>query len=242
MKESGHILKTNTKRKLFGIILDLLSVGLVYFISQLVIVIVISLAGISDSSELELRPKVLLTAYIASGISILLTLYVLLKVRKINISILQFKKPRWGDFGYGLIGFGTYFLITLVLTSLLGLIPGLDLSQRQELGLQNIDDSQLLAVFFALVVLPPLTEELLFRGFLYGRLKHHRVLPYIAATITSLVFGLVHGQLNVGIDTFILSMVMVYILEIRKNIWTTIFMHTVKNAVAFLALFVFKIV
>ncbi len=242
MKKPSHQAKTDIRQKLFGVLVDLLSVGFVYLVSQLVIVIVLSLAGISDSSELDFHPNVLLAAYIASGYSIVLTLYGLLKVRKINVSILQLKKPRWGDLGYGLMGFGTYFLITLVVTSIIRLIPGLDLNQSQNLGLQNIDDSQLLTVFFALAVLPPLAEELLFRGFLYGRLKQHRVLPYVGAIITSLVFGLVHGQLNVGIDTFILSMVMIYILEIRKNIWSTIFLHSIKNTVAFLALFVFKIV
>ncbi len=59
-----------------------------------------------------------------------------------------------------------------------------------------------------------------------------------AAVFTSGTFGLVHGQWNVAIDTFILSMVMIALYEKTKNLWACIFLHGLKNLVAFLALFV----
>ena len=92
------------------------------------------------------------------------------------------------------------------------------------------------------MVVAPISEELLFRGFLYGKLKSRKLKPLFSAIVTSLLFGLVHGQLNVGIDTFILSMMMIYLLEKRQSLWVTIMLHMIKNGVAFLALFVFKIV
>lgn len=59
-----------------------------------------------------------------------------------------------------------------------------------------------------------------------------------AAIFTSGTFGLVHGQWNVAIDTFILSMVMIALYEKTKNLWACVFLHGLKNLVAFLALFV----
>lgn len=60
-----------------------------------------------------------------------------------------------------------------------------------------------------------------------------------AAIFTSGTFGLVHGQWNVAIDTFVLSMVMIFLYEKTKNLWACVFLHGLKNLVAFLALFVF---
>ena len=59
-----------------------------------------------------------------------------------------------------------------------------------------------------------------------------------AAIFTSGTFGLVHGQWNVAIDTFVLSMVMIALYEKTKNLWACVFLHGLKNFVAFLALFV----
>jgi membrane protease YdiL (CAAX protease family) len=66
--------------------------------------------------------------------------------------------------------------------------------------------------------------------------------PWVAAIITSTLFGLLHGQANVAIDTFVLSMVMVYAYESRKNnLWVPVLIHATKNLVAFVVLFVLKL-
>jgi membrane protease YdiL (CAAX protease family) len=121
-------------------------------------------------------------------------------------------------------------------------VVGESFDQTQDLGLESISGWLLPLTFIALVIVPPIVEEVLFRGFLYGRLNYHRYSMLVSALVTSVAFALVHGQLNVGVDTFVLSMVMIYMLEKRQSLWVTITMHAIKNTVAFLALFVFKIV
>jgi membrane protease YdiL (CAAX protease family) len=153
------------------------------------------------------------------------------------------QRPKLSDIGYGILGFGAYFLVARIIFVFVGVfIPSINLNESQEIGLKNIDSGLLPLVFLALAVLPPLSEEILFRGFFLQRLLKNKVMAVLAGLLVSVTFGVMHRQWNVGIDTFVLSMVMIYTLSLRKSLWVTITMHIIKNTLAFLALFVFKIV
>ena len=82
------------------------------------------------------------------------------------------------------------------------------------------------------------------RGFLYTGLRQW--LPKVlAALVVSGLFGAAHlaeggdgAPLWIGaIDTFTLSLVMVFLREKTGNLWAGITLHTVKNAVAFVFVF-----
>ena len=91
--------------------------------------------------------------------------------------------------------------------------------------------------FIALVVVAPAAEELIFRGVIYGEMR--KVNPYLATIIVSLMFGIAHGQLNVGITAFAMSLVMCFMREkLTGTVWSTIILHMIKNAVAFYFLFI----
>ena len=112
-----------------------------------------------------------------------------------------------------------------------------DISQKQALGFDSFETwPEVIVGFLAFVILAPIAEELFFRGFLFGRLR--RLLPFwAAALLTSMLFGLAHGQLNVGIDTFALSLVLCFLYEGSGAIWSSIVLHMLKNGVAFALLF-----
>jgi membrane protease YdiL (CAAX protease family) len=55
---------------------------------------------------------------------------------------------------------------------------------------------------------------------------------------TSVLFGLIHGQWNVGVDVFVLSMVACSLREVTGSIWAGILLHMLKNALAFYIIFV----
>lgn len=180
----------------------------------------------------------------------LLLLYAFLRSRKAGFRELGFRRPKVGDVGYALVGFGLYLPVYIaVVVGLTRLIPGLDVEQEQQIGFENVAGAPELAlVFVSLVILPPLVEEILARGFLYSGLRAQ--LPKIhAALITSLLFAAAHLQFGSGapllwvaaIDTFILSMVLVYLRELTGSLWASIGLHALKNGIAFLALFVFHL-
>jgi membrane protease YdiL (CAAX protease family) len=126
---------------------------------------------------------------------------------------------------------------------------GVDTDQEQAIGYENaVSFFQLSLVFISLAVFPPVAEELLFRGFLFGGLR--KKMTFVgAAVVTSIFFGALHlftGMPGEGliwiaaIDTFVLSMVLCYVREKTGAIWACIGIHAVKNSLAFLLYFVIK--
>lgn len=98
--------------------------------------------------------------------------------------------------------------------------------------------------FASLVFVAPAAEELLFRGYLYGKLR--KVSPaWVAVAVSALAFGLAHLwagpgnplQWAVMIDTLVLGVFLAVAREYTGAIWVPIFMHTIKNGIAFYFLF-----
>lgn len=133
-----------------------------------------------------------------------------------------------------------YVILSRIARTIVGLIPGVDTNQKQDFGLQADGPLQLVVIFIALVILPPISEEILFRGLLYRSFRK----PFgkvAAAIIISLLFGASHGQWNVAADTFVLSLVLIYLVEKSNSLWPAIALHFFKNTVAVLLVFVFKV-
>jgi membrane protease YdiL (CAAX protease family) len=155
-------------------------------------------------------------------------------------------KPKLSSIGYATITYIVYFLVLIVTVAIVNnLIPAIDVNQMQDLGFDNVSGGGLVFVFLTLVVLPPIAEEIIFRGFLYQRLRG-LISIYPAAIITSIIFALAHTEflgdnpLNwiAAIDTFILSFFLIFLLQKTKTLWASIFLHAIKNCLAFIFLFV----
>lgn len=157
------------------------------------------------------------------------------------------KRPKWWHLIGGLAAVVPYVILYVAIVDVVGvLVPGFDANQKQEIGFSNVQGPLALSLaFLGLVVVPALAEEIAMRGFLYSGLK--RWLPRIAAAlVVSALFGAAHlseggaaGLLWVGaLDTFILSLILVFLREKTGNLWAGITLHATKNCVAFVSLFV----
>jgi len=135
-----------------------------------------------------------------------------------------------------------YILVMLVSFAAQFLLGGGVMSQEQTLSFATTGNVwwQLIIIFAALVVVAPLAEEMLMRGFLFAKLRAK--LPFWpVAVIVSLLFAVAHWQLNVGIMTFILSMFTCRMREKTGAIWAGVGLHMVVNLVAFSLRFIFNI-
>ncbi|MEC9307892.1 MAG: CPBP family intramembrane glutamic endopeptidase [Chloroflexota bacterium] len=84
--------------------------------------------------------------------------------------------------------------------------------------------------FIAIGVWTPITEEILFRGFIYAGLRN-RWGQMQAAVFSSLLFSLAHAQLGVLLPTFVMGMALTFLYIRTKSIWPCILAHTLNNAV-----------
>lgn len=223
-----------------NILLDIVTIGAIYLLAQFFSGVVLNVGGIKSSEDIIGKPAIVIAAYLTAGIVMIGALYAIMRAYQIKKDFLFMRRPNIGDVGYAVAGFLVYLVATITAGILLRLIPGVDADQKQELGLDSVSSSLLPLVFLTLAVVPPFVEEFMFRGYLYQRLKSYRLSKPLAAILVSVLFGLVHRQVNVAVDTFILSMIMIYALEKRKNIWVAVMIHALKNTLAFMALFIFK--
>ncbi len=83
---------------------------------------------------------------------------------------------------------------------------------------------------FTAVVVAPLYEELLFRGFLFGVFKRYTD-SYFAALISALLFAAIHVHVGNFIPLFILGLIFAAAYEITGCLLVTMFMHAIFNAV-----------
>lgn len=158
-------------------------------------------------------------------------------------------------------------------------VPSFDLNQTQDVGFDNPTGIQLVLAFVGLVVIPPIAEELLFRGLLYNSLKKgwswiaiavacviagvlaglflspvagiivcalvpaaivigKKNTSVASALVVSMLFGLAHMQWNVAIDTFMLSLALIWVYEKTNSLWASVALHALKNGIAYLGLFI----
>ncbi len=96
--------------------------------------------------------------------------------------------------------------------------------------MQNFQNKLVLVILLEAVVAPVL-EELLFRRVMFGLFR--RLLPvYVAALITSVIFGVLHFNLPQGIYGFVFSMLLCEVM-LRYRTWIApLIVHAAANALA----------
>lgn len=221
---------------------------LIFIVSQLVAALLIGLAlGITHpGSKVDVfsgsAPSEFFYVLIAETLAVGMV-WLAVRSRGLGLAAIGLgRKPGWKDLKKGLLGFGAFYvLLIIVLMILTALIPALDTNQKQDIGFNTLTTSldQILA-FVALVILPPLGEEVLVRGYLYSGLRSRlKFLP--ALLVTSFIFGAAHLQLGNGapllwtaaLDTFMLSVILVYLREKTGALYAGMLIHMLNNLIAF---------
>lgn len=147
--------------------------------------------------------------------------------------------PSWLDMVLAPTSFVAYLLLAGILISVVdGLFPSFDAEQAQEVGFDNLSRYyEYILAFITLVIIAPVAEEVLMRGYLYGKLR--KVTSAAGALIiTSLLFSLMHFQWNVALSVLPLGILLAVLRETTGSIWAGILLHMIKNGFAFYFLFI----
>lgn len=240
----------------FGPVSAIIISVVIYFVSQIIALFGVGIYALSKGLNEDQITDLLTDSTIAqffyfliTGVFILILLWQFLKLRGIKWSEIGLKRPAFGNFGWGILVLISYFIVLVSIISLVShFIPSIDVEQEQEIGFEKaVGSLALVLVFLSLVIIPAVSEEILIRGFLYGGLVK-KFSKIVSALIASLIFGFAHLQLGsdanplwvAAIDTFILSMFLIWLREKTGNIYAGMFVHAMKNSIAFAALFLFK--
>jgi membrane protease YdiL (CAAX protease family) len=147
--------------------------------------------------------------------------------------------PSWSDILFSPLGYIIYAILSSLILYIASIIaPWINTSQAQDVGFSQLHSQiEYCLAFITLVVMAPAAEELLFRGYLFGKLKK-KIPTWIAIIIVSLTFAIAHGQWNIALDTFALSVVLCILREITGGIWSSMLLHMIKNGIAFYLLYI----
>ena len=153
--------------------------------------------------------------------------------------------PTWTDIGLAPIGFIVYLIIAAGLVAFFSQFPWFDASEAQDIGFKTyIFGFDRLLAFLTLVVVAPIAEEVIFRGWLYGKIRSklwgemsHWAAILVTTLLVSVLFGLIHMQWNVGVNVFAMSLVLCALREVTGTIYAGILLHMLKNGVAFYLLY-----
>ena len=154
--------------------------------------------------------------------------------------------PTWTDVGLGPVGFIVATLLAALLVGLFTIFPWFNAEETQATGFNAfMAGTDRIVAFLTLVVVAPIAEEIIFRGFLYGKIRkllHKKVSEKwgiaISILVVSVLFGIIHLQWNVGVNVFALSVVLCVLREVTGTIYAGILTHMIKNGVAFYLLYV----
>ena len=157
--------------------------------------------------------------------------------------------PKLSDLGWAIYILPIFYIVLfgamLIASALFGPVT---MAKTQTLAFAPTADTwELWGIGLSLCFIAPVAEEILLRGFLYTKIRQHfgraairndqfadsRWGDIVTAIVVSLVFAVAHGQLNVGLMTFILSMFNSHLRRQSGVIYGGILVHMAVNFLAF---------
>lgn len=238
---------------MIDIFLMLLWVGASIVASQLIVGnSMVAILGVDQLSKPLWSATYSMLTYILAIVFVILIPHFIAKKRKIegfqtNRKELGLKGvPTWTDLGLAPVSMVVYLILAYVLTLIFSNFAWFDATEVQDVGFNyyivGFDKS---LAFIAMVVIAPIAEEIIFRGWLYGKLRQklskdtiESVSVIASSLFVSVIFGAIHAQWNVGINVFAMSMVACALREVTGTIYAGIFLHILKNGVAFYLLYI----
>ena len=157
-------------------------------------------------------------------------------------AILLLRRAMWTDVGFrkaqpnvlalgcGLVflTFGVNFINNLIMWTL-----GVEIQAEQFTGILDQLDMPALLLITG-ILLAPLIEETVMRGFLFAGLRQR--LGWVkAALISSAIFGALHLSVAAFIPTFTLGFLFCYLYQRSSSIWPGIILHTLINSLGLCA-------
>ncbi|MBP2070068.1 MAG: type II CAAX endopeptidase family protein [Anaerococcus sp.] len=215
-------------KKFLKIIATLLAILLVtYLVSA-----VMSLAVIDPDN-----PNAGLYILLITQLLIAISTYIIIKIKKkqYGASYIRNKGFLSDSWKMIIIGFGAAGFGNMIIGLLMSLLED-NILVNHSIDIVNaaFDANDILSTIIQtilVVIIAPITEEVLFRGFVFNETNKIFSLKQ-AIIINGVLFGLYHMNLLQGINTFFLAMVLSIVYYYRRNIYDCIIVHASNNLIA----------
>jgi membrane protease YdiL (CAAX protease family) len=220
-----------------GVVLAVASVILL----QILFVVPVLAAGYDEDDSLTQGVAVI--SNLVWNVVLVLLVYWMAKRRGGSWASLGWRAPwrgerwsRWRLLGIVVGGYVCMWAVVGIYNLIVSLL-GLDFLLPDEQIPEDIFNETWLVVLMgiAIVLGAPFSEELFFRGFLYGGLRRRRGTP-IPALMTGSLFSLAHLQLGLIVPFTLIGAILSLVYERTGSIKISIALHLVFNGLSFMAL------
>jgi len=134
--------------------------------------------------------------------------------------------------GYVAVSFTITFVAWIIIAPVVVyFFPLVNLEQSQEIfapGMTIV--TQILLIIYAIII-GPLLEEVVFRGIIFPA-SANRWNLLIGALVSTIIWSLLHFQLNVIIFTLIFGLILSVVYHKSQSLWPCLITHILKNAIA----------
>jgi membrane protease YdiL (CAAX protease family) len=185
----------------------------------------------------------------ASGMITAATFWLLIiadivSVALIVAAVLYFYKDRLSSLGlttkklpkallYGVVGFVVAFIAAGIVGYPIEQHFGVDPTQ-QALSQSATVQTLVPLVILSGIIIAPICEEIVFRGYLYKAFKD-RFRPWYAIVMSAALFSAIHLEPLAAVQLFVIGIVLAYVYEKTDNLMAPIALHMLNNAIAFYA-------
>lgn len=206
--------------------IDLLGIGLIFVVF---FSLVIATVRASSNPDMELNSGALLQSiafeFIIAGIA---TAMVLPRIHLLEWLGLSWPQWRW-----------VFFIAPASVLAMWAFFGGLQVSGYmkwiESFGVESIQDTVKILqksndltilglMAFAAVIVAPLCEEVVFRGYLYAAMKKFSG-PWVAGLCSALIFAAAHGSLAALLPLFVFGCLLVFIYEKTGSLWAPMAVH-----------------
>lgn len=213
-------------------------VGLVLALSVYILKAIFQIESISSIVGINYDVLSILLEYFVALFVVLVIYLVIVKKYKINWVSFGFRKlPISKTISYIIISFVITFALWIALAPFIIIFfPHIDLGESQQIFNQNTHNiAQALLIFYAIIV-GPFIEEIVFRGVLLPAIANKTNITF-GLIFSTLIWSLLHLQINVIIFTFIFGIILGYVYYKSKSLWPSYITHVLKNLMAVIAIY-----
>jgi membrane protease YdiL (CAAX protease family) len=166
-----------------------------------------------------------------------LTLILLVKKRGLSIRDLGYRgRLTKQALAFAAAGWFVAFWLYYIIEKLLAL-TGVGMFWNESHFLSLNSPSRVVIVVFATLVVAPLAEETIYRGYVLQALIDRMRTP-VAVLLSALVFASIHLGIGLGLAIYIFfgAIILAYLFVRFQNIYSCVIMHLMNNVVAYLVI------
>ncbi len=169
---------------------------------------------------------------ILSSIIFTLPFIIVFKLNNFSVSgLIKFKKPKKKDIlPYTLIGVGFCAITNIAVSQMGNFFSIFGVGYEVDFGEKPDGLLGFMLTFISTAIIPPLTEEFAFRGFILGSLR--KFSDTFAVVASAVLFGLMHGNFLQMPFAFIIGLFLGFVTVKTNTIWISVLIHAINNAVS----------